>query len=126
MSNGAGIRFGPLGDRTCHLCIDMQVLYDSATEWHVPWMRGVLPAVLRLAEAHAKQTAFTRFLPPEHPDQMPGTWRRYYRRWQQMTSQQIDPLLLELLPELRLLTPPAAVIDKRHYSPFLEAALPGL
>jgi len=43
-----------------------------------------------------------------------------------LTLERIDPALLELVPPLRRLAPPATVIDKRVYSPFSEPALPGL
>jgi len=126
MQTNEGIRFGRLGDCAVHLCIDMQMLFAAPTEWHVPWMTGILPCVRRLAEAHAERTIFTRFIPPDSPEQMPGVWRRYWQSWQHLTRERIDPALLELLPELRDLAPPAAVVDKQHYSPFLEPALPNL
>jgi nicotinamidase-related amidase len=45
------LRFGPLGPRAVHLCVDMQTLFAERTDWHVPWLERVLPAVARLAEA---------------------------------------------------------------------------
>ena len=71
---------GPLNERTVHLCIDMQRLFAEETPWHTPWMERVLPIVVRIAEEHPEQTIFTRFIPPRHPDEMRGTWRRFYRR----------------------------------------------
>jgi hypothetical protein len=42
-----------------------------------------------------------RFLPasfpPERPDQMPGMWRRYYRRWRVATRERLDLPLLEVM-----------------------------
>jgi nicotinamidase-related amidase len=64
--------FGPLTDRTVHLCVDMQNLFAEETPWHTPWMTRVLPVVKRIAERHASQTVFTRFVPPERPDRMSG------------------------------------------------------
>jgi nicotinamidase-related amidase len=104
----------------------MQTVFAERTDWHVPWMERVLPTVRRTAEARAEHTIFTRFVPPSHPTQMPGTWQRYYRRWRHMTGERIDPALIELLPALRSLVPPAIVIDKCHYSSFAESALPRL
>lgn len=67
--------FGPLGDRTIHLCIDMQNLFARDTPWHTPWMARVLPVVTGIAERHPERTVFTRFIPPERPEQVPGSWR---------------------------------------------------
>jgi hypothetical protein len=30
------LRFGPLTDRTVHLCVDMQNLFALETPWHTP------------------------------------------------------------------------------------------
>ncbi len=115
--------YGPLTERTAHLCLDMQTLFAQRTDWHLPWMERVLPTILRIARAQARRTVFTRFVPPHTPDEMPGAWRRYYEKWRNMTRRELDPALIELLPPLAELVPPASVIDKRHYSPFAEPAL---
>lgn len=115
--------YGPLGPDTVHLCIDMQTLFAERTDWHVPWMERVLPRVVKVAEAHPDRNIFTRFVPPEKPDEMPGTWRRYYERWQNMTGSKLDPSLVELVPPLAALVPPGTIVDKRHYSPFVEPRL---
>jgi len=115
--------FGPLDERTLHLCIDMQNLFAEDTPWHTPWMKRVLPVVARIAEAHPQRTVFTRFMPARHPDELPGSWRRFYRRWAELTLDRIDPRLIELVPPLARLSPPAVTIDKRVYSPFSERAL---
>lgn len=121
-----GLRFGGLGASTAHLCIDMQTVFAERTDWHVPWLQRVLPIVQRIAEARVERTIFTRFVPPNDPGQMPGSWQRYYRRWRHMTGEQIDPAMIELVPPLRALAPPAQVIDKSRYSPFTEQSLSGL
>jgi len=41
-------------------------------------MERVLPVVAAIAERHAHHTIFTRFIPPDHPEQAQGTWHRYY------------------------------------------------
>ena len=104
----------------------MQNLFAEDTPWNTPWMKRVLPVVTRIAERHPERTVFTRFIPARHPDELPGSWRRFYRRWADLTLERIDPRLLELVPALHRLSPPAAVIDKRVYSPFAEPALPQL
>jgi nicotinamidase-related amidase len=123
MSEPSPLPYGPLSERTVHLCIDMQRLFAEETPWHTPWMERVLPVVTWIAEAHPEQTVFTRFIPPRHPDELPGTWRRFYRRWTELTLDRIDPGLLELVPPLARLVPPAIAIDKRVYSPFSEEAI---
>jgi nicotinamidase-related amidase len=115
--------YGPLDDQTVHLCIDMQNLFAGDTPWHTPWMERVLPAVHEIAECRPHQTIFTRFIPPEHAEDMPGSWRRYYRRWRDLTLERVDPGLIDLLPPLAALVPPAMVIDKSVYSPFAAPQL---
>ena len=126
MTQLSPLPFGPLDGRTAHLCIDMQNLFAEDTPWHTPWMKRVLPAVIEIAERHAAQTVFTRFIPARHPDELPGSWRRYYRRWSDLTLGRIDRQLLELAPPLARLAPPATIVDKRVYSPFTEPSLLGL
>jgi nicotinamidase-related amidase len=123
MAFSTPLPFGPLGPSTAHLCVDMQNVFAEDTPWHTPWMTRVLPIVAELAERHREKTVFTRFIPAHHPDELPGSWRRYYRRWSGLTLEKVDRQLLELVPPLARLAPPAAVIDKRVYSPFTEPAL---
>jgi nicotinamidase-related amidase len=60
----------PLIERTVYLCVDKQG-YLAEGPWPTPWMDRVLPVVAALANRHPERTAFTRFIPPERPDQMP-------------------------------------------------------
>jgi nicotinamidase-related amidase len=110
--------YGKLTQRTVHLCVDMQNLFAEETPWHTPWMGRVLPVVRRIAERHAERTIFTRFVPPHRAKEMPGSWRRYYERWRELTLERIDPRLIDLVPPLAALAPPAAVVDKHVYSAF--------
>jgi nicotinamidase-related amidase len=123
MVDNIGLRFGDLEPGTMHLCIDMQCLFGPGTPWHTPWLERVLPTVLELAERFATRTIFTRFLPPADPSQAGGAWRRYYERWPGMTRQALDPALLELVPALRRLVPPATVLDKYVNSAFANRRL---
>lgn len=118
MKNSGSLRWGPLSERSVHLCVDMQNLFAEATPWHTPWMERVLPVVAALAEAHAERTVFTRFIPPERPEEMNGMWRRYYEHWRELTRERLPPSLLDLVPALARLAPPARVLDKSRYSPF--------
>jgi nicotinamidase-related amidase len=86
-------------------------------------MERVLPVVAALAGRHPERTVFTRFIPPEKPEQMPGMWQSYYARWRVATRACLDPRLLELMPPLASLCPPATVIDKTRYSAFAEPQL---
>jgi nicotinamidase-related amidase len=118
-----GLPYGPISGNAIHLCIDMQTMFAERTDWHVPWMERVLPIVERMARAHPDGTVFTRFVPPASPENARGTWRKYYERWRHMTRDRIDPELIDLVPPLKALVPPAQVIDKQHYSPFAEPDL---
>lgn len=113
----------PLTARTVHLCVDMQRLFAPGGPWPTPWMERVLPVVARLAERHPDRTVFTRFIPPQTPDDMPGRWRDYYEKWRDVTRKRLDPAMLDLVPPLARLAPPATVIDKTRYSGFAEPHL---
>ncbi|SDA92865.1 Isochorismatase family protein [Sinorhizobium sp. NFACC03] len=54
---------------------------------------------------------------------MPGTWRDYYEKWPMMTASQMDPELIKLIHPLQRLVPPARILDKRTYSPWLSGRL---
>jgi nicotinamidase-related amidase len=113
----------PLTERSVHLCVDMQRLFSADGPWPTPWMDKVLPVVVALASRHPERTIFTRFIPPERPEQMPGMWRRYYARWRVATREVLLLELLELMPPLAALCPPATTIDKTRYSAFAEPGL---
>src|SRR5947209_6116082 len=95
----------PLTEKTVHLCIDMQRLFSAAGPWPTPWIDRVLPVVLEIAGRFPERTVFTRFITPTRPEAMPGMWRRYYERWRIATQEQLDPRLLDLLPQLERLAP---------------------
>src|SRR5437879_13833894 len=100
MPQSGPLRFGPLGPRTAHLCIDMQNLFAEDPPWHTPWMKRVLPIVVEIAERQPEQTIFTRFIPAQHPDELPGCWQRYYWHWAVLTLVRIDQRLREALRPL--------------------------
>jgi len=115
-----------LTDRSIHLCVDMQRLFSREGPWPTPWLDRTLPVIAEIAERHASQTIFTRFIPPAKPDDMPGHWKRYYERWREVTQERLDPRFLDLVPPLDGLVPPALIVDKPVYSPFLGRRLPAL
>jgi nicotinamidase-related amidase len=112
----------PIPADAIHLCLDMQLLFREGP-WAVPSFDRVLPAVERLVAARPAATIFSRFQPPARPEQATGNWRRYYERWAQVTTEQLDPRLLELTPELAGYAPPALKFSKSAYSPFHGTAL---
>lgn len=123
MSENDELRYGPLGPGCFHVCVDMQRLFAEKTDWHTPWLARVLPHAVRIAARHPAETMFTRFIPAERRGEGEGTWRRYYERWESMTVERLGPGMLDLVPELQRFVPPAAVVDKRVYSPWVETDL---
>lgn len=123
MEDEERLRYGPLTETCAHLCVDMQNLFAENTDWHTPSMKRVLPAVERIAGTWPERTIFTRFIPADRPGQGEGTWRRYYERWSSMTLEALPPGSTELMPSLAGLVPPAEVIDKHAYSPWMEPEL---
>jgi nicotinamidase-related amidase len=106
-----------------HLCIDMQRMFAEQTPWHVPWMQQVSPQIHAVVERHAQRTVFTRFVPPRQAEDMPGMWRIYYEKWQAMTLERLGPEMVDLVPSLKAVVPPARVFDKMTYSPWTTGEL---
>ncbi len=123
MAGDDGLKFGRIGHRAAHVCVDAQRLVSEETDWHTPWLRKILPHLERLCAAHPERTVFTRFVPPHRAEEGQGTWRRYDERWDGMTLGALGPEMVDLLPELAGFAPPAKVIDKRAYSPWMEPDL---
>jgi nicotinamidase-related amidase len=115
-----GLVHGPLGGNVAHVCVDMQNLFAHGSDWAMPWLERVLPRIEAIAAAHAEDTVFTRFIPLDRPGEGKGTWKRYYERWAGMTRERLASGQIELVPALARFVPPAAVIDKTVYSPWLE------
>ncbi|MFU0505797.1 cysteine hydrolase family protein [Pseudaminobacter sp. NGMCC 1.201702] len=101
----------------------MQRMFVEDTPWRVSWMERILPCVLLIAERDPKRTIFTRFVPPKTAEDVAGTWRDYYLKWPMMTGDSLAPELIDLLPELAMLVPPAAIFNKRVYSPWFDGTL---
>jgi nicotinamidase-related amidase len=87
-------------------------MFAEPTEWHTPWMERVLPNVVAIVELDPPRTIFTRFIPARSSDDIGGAWRRYYRKWDSMTRDRLDPRLIDLVPGLSRFVPPAAIEDK--------------
>jgi nicotinamidase-related amidase len=123
MTDDDQLRYGPLDERCVHLCVDMQNLFARKTDWHTPWMERVTPVVRRIAERYPTRTIFTRFIPLARPGEGKGTWKRYYERWANMTTERLAPDMIDLVPGLADLVPPAEVVDKHVYSPWATTDL---
>ncbi|MBB3238335.1 nicotinamidase-related amidase [Phyllobacterium endophyticum] len=121
-----GLRFGPIGSRAKHLCVDMQGIFTGSSPWAMPWFERVLPNVCRLVAFSPTDTIFTRFIPADDPAAAGGSWRRYYKRWSHMTLDQLDAKDVDLVPQLARFVPPSRVVDKRVYSPWHSQELHGL
>lgn len=117
-----GLKHGPLTQNCVHLCVDMQNLFRD-TAWHTPWLERVLAVVERLAVAWPERTIFTRFIPAHRPGEGEGTWRRYWETWSEMTLEALPPEAIELLPPLHRFVPPAELLDKPVYSPWVNTDL---
>ncbi|MFO1038167.1 MAG: isochorismatase family cysteine hydrolase [Geminicoccaceae bacterium] len=114
---------GPLPAGTAHLCIDMQRLFAEPTPWQTPWMAHTRPVAERLARHRPESNVFTRFIPPHRPEDAGGAWLRYFDRWRELTGEIVEPHLLELVPELKVLAPAGLVVDKSVYSAFHDGRL---
>lgn len=123
MRKPEGLRFGPVGGQAVHLRVDAQRLFAEETAWHTPWLRHVLPNVERIAAARPERTVFTRFIPARSAERCGGAWRRSYARWSSMTREALPSGMVDLVPSLARFAPPAKVVDKRVYSPWLEPTL---
>jgi nicotinamidase-related amidase len=117
------IRDEPLGPYWVHVCVDMQELFAPGTEWGLEWMPRVLPNIVALCARDPAHTLFTRFIPARRPGDGEGSWKRYYTRWASMTIEQIGPAKIELVSALQIFVPPAEILDKPVYSPWLGSAL---
>jgi len=115
----------PLTDAV-HLCIDMQRIFNKGGVWQTPWMERVLPVVVEIAARYSERTIFTRFIPPQTPEQRPGQWRQYYRRWKAATREHLQPGQLDLVRDLARFVPPAHIVDKPAYSAFYLSGLDDL
>lgn len=114
-----GLRYGAL-NHCAHICVDMQRMFAEDTPWKTPWMRRVLPNVAEIAAACPERTIFTRFIPPATPEGLEGSWKRFYARWANMTLDRLGRDMINLVPELATFVPPAYLIDKTVYSPWLQ------
>jgi nicotinamidase-related amidase len=106
-----------------HLCVDVQRMFAEDTPWRLQWMERVSPAIIELSKHCPERTIFTRFVPPRESMAARGMWKVYYQKWWMMTGEHLHPDLVDILPDLRRLVPPARVFDKPTYSPWIDGSL---
>ncbi|WP_027529000.1 cysteine hydrolase family protein [Bradyrhizobium sp. WSM3983] len=109
-----------------HLCVDMQNIFAPGGLWETPWMEKVLPTIVSIVSRHQARTIFSRFITPQDPEDRPGQWQDYFRRWQQAARQHLAASALELVPALARYVPPGRIVDKPAYSAFSNPNLAGL
>jgi nicotinamidase-related amidase len=83
----------------------------------------VLPRIVRLREAQGARTVVTRFLPAVRPGQGVGKWRTHHQRWGELAMKARGRDLFGPWPELAHSAPPASVVDKPIYAPWLRPNL---
>ncbi len=112
--------FGPIPATALHLVVDMQELFRSHVDWGSASLSTIIAPIQRLLRARPENAYFSRFIPPAQSEQAPGAWRRYYRRWNRVTLDSMDPALVEVVAELQ----PWAqrVVDKIGYSALANTA----
>lgn len=118
----SALAFGPLDKRTLHLCVDMQRLFLEPGPWHCPAGLDLLPAIEALIDHAPERTVFTRFITPAHPEDAPGSWRRYYGHWHAVTQDEAGAEIMALHPALAARAAPERVFDKRTHDAFTEPA----
>lgn len=110
----------PLGPSTVHVVIDMQRLFLEGTAWGSRNTRALVPPILRLLRHRPSAAIFTRFITPHRQEDAVGSWRHFYGHWPSVLRENMDPALLELLPEFAGFVPPAEISDKTTYSCFTD------
>jgi len=122
----SGLRFGALGPKTLHLCIDMQLMFALETKWASEAIWRALPAILEISGRYTSQTVFTRFICPKDLSETAGQWTRFYADAEGMLSANLHPSMMDLLPELAKFLPPAKIADRKVFSALASPELRGL
>lgn len=112
------LRFGALDGDACVVCVDMQRLFLEPGEWHCPDGLDIIPACVSLLESTRCRRYFIRYLPPYRPEDAPGAWRTYHRRWSSVTLEQAGDSVVRLHPALERLAAPGSEFDRMGFSAF--------
>ena len=109
--------------RAAHLCVDMQNIFAAGGLWQTPWMERVLPTIEAVVARYRERTIFTRFITPQRPEDRPGRWKHYFKRWEQATRQNLSGDELDLVPAIARHASPSLIVDKPGYSAFGQSRL---
>jgi len=113
--------FGPVKN-ALHVVIDLQRLFAEDSAWTVTGISTILPVVERLLDHAPESAACARFIPPPSADLARGMWRDYYRYWNSVTTDQLAPGFLDVLPLVANRAPTAPILNKPGYSVFSSPA----
>ena len=112
----SGLKFGVLGPKTIHLCIDMQLMFALETKWASEAIWRALPAIVQITTRFTSHTVFSRFICPKDLRETSGQWTRFYADAEGMLSNNLHPSMMDLLPELSKFIPPAKMVDRKVFS----------
>ena len=122
----SGLKFGILGPKTLHMCIDMQLMFALETKWASEAIWRALPAILEISGQYTSQTVFTRFICPRDLGETCGQWTQFYADAEAMLSNNLHPAMMDLLPELAKFVPPAKIVDRKVFSALASSDLRAL
>jgi nicotinamidase-related amidase len=115
----------PLGPSAVHVVIDMQRLFLEGTAWGSRNTQTLVAPILGLLRHRPSAAVFTRFITPRRKEDAPGTWSYFYDHWPSVLQDNMDPALLDLVPEFTGFVPPGEIADKFTYSAFADGDFSG-
>ncbi|MGH6939359.1 cysteine hydrolase family protein [Hypericibacter sp.] len=115
----------PLSPSAVHVVIDMQRLFLEGAAWGSRNTQTLVAPILRLLRHRPSAAVFTRFITPRRKEDAPGSWSYFYDHWPSVLQDNMDPALLDLVPEFLGFVPPGEVADKFTYSAFADGDFPG-
>lgn len=96
----------------------MQRIFLEPGPWYSAAGVEVIPQIRRLLDHAPGEALFTRFITAETPEAAQGSWRRYYRRWHEVTQAEAGREVLDLHPELAPYAAPDRLFDKPTHDAF--------
>ena len=113
-----GIRFGEIDSRAIHLCIDMQRIFLESGPWFCSEGLRILEPIKRIIQQFPKNSWFSRFMTPKNPEEFSNSWRRYYKHWEVVTQERIEPAVMDIHPTLLKESIQPKVFEKYTYDTF--------
>jgi nicotinamidase-related amidase len=110
----------PIGRGGVHVVIDMQRLFLEGTVWGSSNTQTLVAPILTLLRHRPSAAIFTRFMTPRRKEDAPGSWSHFYAQWPSVLLENMDPDILNLVPEFEAFVPPGEVADKLTYSAFAD------